>query len=159
MPYFLQFHTKRKTREREGEYAKRSIIGAQFLLEIKARRSRRAFSISLRYSASTMGLAIGGTEGGREGGSCELWSENQIRLAQLIGDWLYLTLNEMIFPFPVYSFFIYRNYFSDWLGSISMGQRGRPITITPMNKLAHGSEHVDIILYDNRYLFIHSLLG
>jgi len=32
--------------------------GAQFLLEIRARRSRRAFSISFRYSASTLGFAI-----------------------------------------------------------------------------------------------------
>lgn len=44
----------------EENYAKRSMIGAQFLLEIRARRSRRALSISLRYSASTIGDAMGG---------------------------------------------------------------------------------------------------
>lgn len=39
-------------------YAKRSMIGAQFLLQIRARRSRRAFSISFRYSAFTTGAAM-----------------------------------------------------------------------------------------------------
>ncbi|MFS8031492.1 hypothetical protein Hanom_Chr17g01546521 [Helianthus anomalus] len=39
-------------------YANRSMIGAQFLLAIKARSSRRALSICLRYSVSTIGIAI-----------------------------------------------------------------------------------------------------
>ena len=47
-----------KEREREIIYAKRSMIGAQCLLEIRARRSLRAFSISLRYSLSTFGAAM-----------------------------------------------------------------------------------------------------
>ncbi|PWA39726.1 ankyrin repeat-containing domain, PGG domain protein [Artemisia annua] len=34
-------------------------MGAQFLLAMKARSSRRAFSICLRYSVSTIGIAIG----------------------------------------------------------------------------------------------------
>ncbi|GER50253.1 WRKY DNA-binding protein 26, partial [Striga asiatica] len=39
-------------------YAKRSIIGAQFLLAMRARSSRRARSISFRYSESTITLAM-----------------------------------------------------------------------------------------------------
>lgn len=39
--------------EEERSYARRSIIGAQFLQDMRALRSLRAFSISLRYSAST----------------------------------------------------------------------------------------------------------
>jgi len=39
-------------------YARRSMMGAQFLLEMRARRSRRALSISAMYSASTTGADI-----------------------------------------------------------------------------------------------------
>lgn len=49
---------KMETAERRC-YAKRSMIGAQFLLEMRARSFRRALSISLRYSASTTDAAIG----------------------------------------------------------------------------------------------------
>jgi len=39
-------------------YANRSMRGAHWLLVMKARSSRRALSISLRYSSSTTGSAI-----------------------------------------------------------------------------------------------------
>lgn len=39
-------------------YARRSIMGAQFLEEMRARRSLRVFSISLRYSASTFTIIV-----------------------------------------------------------------------------------------------------
>jgi hypothetical protein len=52
-------HTEReRERERERGYAKRSMMGAQFLEEMRARRSRRALSTSFRYSVSTTGNAI-----------------------------------------------------------------------------------------------------
>jgi hypothetical protein len=38
-------------------YARRSMMGAQFLLAMRARRSRRALSISAMYSASSTGAA------------------------------------------------------------------------------------------------------
>lgn len=41
-----------KKGRKKDYYAKRSMIGAQFLLEMRARRSRRAFSISFKYPAS-----------------------------------------------------------------------------------------------------------
>lgn len=47
-----------KEKGNRSTYAKRSMIGAQPLLEMRARRSRRAFSISFRYAASTTGPAI-----------------------------------------------------------------------------------------------------
>ena len=42
-------------RKRLRTYARRSMMGAQFLLAMRARRSRRALSISAMYSASTTG--------------------------------------------------------------------------------------------------------
>lgn len=54
-------HLQKPQNEVEEEsylYVNRSIIGAQFLLEIKARSSRRALSICLRYLVSTTGIAI-----------------------------------------------------------------------------------------------------
>jgi hypothetical protein len=41
-----------------GTYARRSMMGAQPLEAMRARRARRALSIWRRYSASTTGAAI-----------------------------------------------------------------------------------------------------
>lgn len=43
---------------RNGTYARRSMIGAQFFSAMKARKSRRAFSMHFLYSSSTIGAGI-----------------------------------------------------------------------------------------------------
>lgn len=53
-----QNQTVNPERGRERAYANRSMMGAQFLEAMRARRLRRALSISLRYSVSTTGNAM-----------------------------------------------------------------------------------------------------
>lgn len=55
---FLYLNLRESNREGEREYAKRSMMGAQCLEAMRARRSRRALSTSFRYSVSTTGNAI-----------------------------------------------------------------------------------------------------
>ena len=53
-------------------YARRSMIGAHPLLEMRARRWRRALSTWRRYSASTTGAAIAGASAAEPWRS-EIW--------------------------------------------------------------------------------------
>lgn len=52
------FHKRRKQEKWKQTYANRSMIGAQFLVAMRERRSRRALLISFKYSASTIDAAI-----------------------------------------------------------------------------------------------------
>jgi hypothetical protein len=92
-----QRQTSREKKEREAEvqtseiqrgktgngtYARRSMMGAQPLEAMRARRARRALSTWRRYSASTTGAAIAGEEErtleiGGEGGAGCVWASGE----------------------------------------------------------------------------------